>query len=118
MKNRGVTLVADEKTPYVNQLIAQIRTGRDARLLDRLLIFGIIEARGTERFGLLGDHLADPELRLFYKKLEESEVRHQGVYLNLARHYFSDDLIKTRLNELLNIEAQIISSLPLRPAVH
>ena len=49
---RGLMLGADTKDSYVRQMNACARKGSDVYLMDRLLIAGIIEARGCERFGL------------------------------------------------------------------
>ena len=62
---RGLTLGADEKDPYVNALLALVRAGRDERLLDRLLVAGVVEARGCERFGMVGRALPAGELKTF-----------------------------------------------------
>ena len=49
---RGHTLLPDEKDPYVQPLLAAVRGGRDARLLDRLVVGGVVEARGCRSFRL------------------------------------------------------------------
>jgi len=115
---RGLRLGADEKDPYVSQLLRMIRTGRDGRLLDRLLIAGVVEARGCERFGLVADALPAGELKQFYRDITRSEARHHGLFLRLARIYFADDTIDPRLHEVLDREAAIIDQLALRPALH
>ena len=43
---RGLILCDDYKDPYVNALRAQCRSSGDALLLDRLVVSGIVEARG------------------------------------------------------------------------
>ena len=50
---RGLLLGSDVKDPYVNALLRQTRGASEDRLMDRLLIFGIIEGRGCERFQLV-----------------------------------------------------------------
>jgi tRNA 2-(methylsulfanyl)-N6-isopentenyladenosine37 hydroxylase len=42
---------------------SSIRKDEPARAVDRLLVAGLIEARSCERFSVLADHVADPELR-------------------------------------------------------
>jgi len=118
LEARGVALVPDEKDPYVGALLKLARTGRDARLLDRLLLAAVVEARGCERFGMLAEGLVEPELKAFYTDITQSEARHHGLFLRLAGHYFEDAEIANRLDELLDAEAQIIHSLPLRAALH
>ena len=115
---RGLTLVKDTKDAYVGQLRGLIRSGAHAFFMDRLLIAGIIEARGCERFGMLANALTDPALQLFYKEIAHAEARHHGLFIKLAKEYFESPEVDERLAELLKDEASIISVLPFRPALH
>lgn len=116
--SRGLVMAADEKDPYVNRLRKHIRGRPDHYLLDRLLVFSIVERRGTERFALLAQALPDTDMQNFYDRLARAEARHYIMFLDLAREYFDADTVEQRLNELLEAEAAIIRDLPLRPAVH
>lgn len=115
---RGLTLGPDAPDPYVGGLLADVRTGRDERLLDRLLVAGVVEARGCERFGLVAKALPAGELADFYADITRSEARHHGLFLRLARAYFDEAVISSRLDALLDKEARIIAELPLRAALH
>ena len=115
---RGLILVPDTKDPYVGRLAREYRDGSDVYFLDRLLVAGIVEARGCERFGLVAAALPRGMLKDFYLGIARSEVRHQDLFLNLAREYFQPDVIAARLAQLLEIEARVIEELPLRAAVH
>jgi tRNA-(ms[2]io[6]A)-hydroxylase len=115
---RGLRLQSDIKDPYVAPLVSFARNGREERLLDRLIVAGVVEARGCERFELLARNLDDPELREFYRGIVQSEARHSGLFLRLARHYFEPALVDERLGQCLDLEAEIVVSLPLRPALH
>ena len=114
------TLVAgpDQKDNYVNPLHQRMNQGKEAYLLDRLLIASIVEARGAERFGMIAEALPDGQLKTFYSLITESESRHYRLFLELAEHYFDPGAIKPRLDELLDVEAEIIRQLPDRPALH
>ena len=118
MNERGLCLLPDEKDPYVNSLRRAIRRGKDHYFLDRLLIGGIVEARGAERFGLVADALPAGSLQRFYQTITRSEEEHQGLFIQLAELYFDPEETRLRLNELLEIEAGIVRELPLRPALH
>lgn len=118
VQQRKLTLARDEKDPYVNEFRSFIRNGSEAYLLDRLLVAGIIEARGHERFCLLGEALDDPQLKHFYTAIGRSEARHADMFVQLAEAYFPSAVVTARLDELLDIEAHIIKNLPFRPALH
>ena len=115
---RGLVLGADEKDDYVNKLRALMRKSSHEYFLDRLLIASIIEGRGTERFSLVANALEDLRLKNFYMEFYKAEARHHGLFLRLAKNYFSQSEIDCRYDYLLDQEALIIDSLPLRPAVH
>ncbi|MGI1678828.1 MAG: tRNA-(ms[2]io[6]A)-hydroxylase [Cellvibrionaceae bacterium] len=118
MMKRGLILGPDEKDPYVNQFRKHLRKESGEYFLDRLLTGGIIEARGCERFALIGENHTDPTLARFYTTLASSEARHANQFIELAELYFKNDTINTRLDELLDIEAKIVTELPFRAALH
>src|SRR5205085_11941813 len=96
----------------------EFRDGREPYVRDRLRTAGIGEARGCERFGLLGAALPEGDLRDFYRALARTEVRHQEVYLGLARTYFDAEEVARRLDELLEVESRILQELPRRAALY
>jgi tRNA-(ms[2]io[6]A)-hydroxylase len=116
--DRGLPTRPDEKDPYVRALMQLIEPGPEQYFLDRLLVLGIVEARGCERFGLVADALEPGPLKDFYTDIARSEARHHGLFVRLAREYFPTDRVRDRLDELLEAEAKIVDQLPLRPAVH
>jgi len=118
MLSRDLISVPDEKDPYVNAIIAKIRRGPDHYFIDRLLSAAVIEARGAERFNLLGETLEDAALARFYKTLARSEQNHQKLFVDLAREYFTDQQVDARWQDWLQIEASVIKSLPIRPRLH
>jgi len=116
--DRGLSTQADEKDPYVGALMQLIKRGPEQYFLDRLLVLGIVEARGCERFGLVAEGLEPGPLKDFYTEITRSEARHHGLFVRLAREYFPTDRVDKRLDELLEAEAKIVDALPLRAAVH
>lgn len=118
MNDRGLCLLPDEKDPYVNRLRRAFRHGKEHYFMDRLLVGAIVEARGAERFGLVADALPAGKLQRFYRSITRSEEAHQGLFIQLAELYFDPAQTRTRLNELLAVEADIVRELPLRPALH
>jgi len=109
---------ADQKDEYVNRLHQAMDQGKEAYLLDRLLIASIVEARGAERFGMIAEGLEEPRLKKFYQAITDSEARHYQMFLDLAELYFPAERITPRLEQLLEIEADIIRTLPMKPALH
>jgi tRNA-(ms[2]io[6]A)-hydroxylase len=101
-----LTLAPDSKDPYVDGLSRWIRTSRDERLLDRLVMGGVVEARGCERFGMVA------------VELTRSEARHVGLFHRLARRLFPAAEVDARVRELLEFEGGVIAQLKLRPALH
>ena len=118
MASRGLTLGADRKDPYIRQLSLEYRKGSDAYFLDRLLVAGILEARGCERFGLIASALPPGPLKDFYREIARSEARHPGLVMRLALLYFDPAPVEARLEELLAAEARIVAALPPRAALH
>ncbi len=115
---RGLITAADTKDPYVIEFRKSIRQGQDIYLMDRLLTASIIEARGAERFGLVAEALEEPGIKQFYTAIARSEERHYETFLNLAYLYLPQVEVDERWQELLDIEADIVRSMPLRAALH
>ena len=118
VEKRGLCLVGDEKDGYVNALRKFSRSGGDDLFLDRLIVPGIVEARGCERLQMVAQAIEEPELRETYMDLARAESRHHGLFFRLARHYFSEEVVQGRADLLLDEEAKIVARLPFRAAVH
>lgn len=118
MAERNVTLSADTKDPYVTALRPRLRHGRDERLLDSLLLAGILEARGGERFALVASAVDEASLREFYERLAIGEERHRRLYVTMARRYFDRATVADRLAELLEAEGRVVRELEIRPALY
>lgn len=118
LEQRGLTLARDEPDPYVNELLAVCRHGRDERFIDRMLISSVVECRGAERFGLLAAALDDPPLRALYEQLWRAEVKHGHQFVHLLLQECDESVVSPRLQELMQLEADILRNLDLRPALH
>lgn len=98
---------------YAGALRAKLATHEPQRKRDLLLSGALIEARSCERFEVLAPLLAQP-MADFYAGLAESERRHAGLYLELARADVKDDddagALMRRLAELAAVEADLITS--------
>jgi tRNA 2-(methylsulfanyl)-N6-isopentenyladenosine37 hydroxylase len=96
---------------YAASLHREIADAEPERLVDTLIVCGIIEARSCERFHSLVPRLVidDPGLAHFYGALLRAEARHFRDYLDLAR-VAADAPIDVRLAALLEIERRLVVS--------
>ena len=118
LERRGIPLAPLAPPPYGAGLKGQIRSKEPERMLDSLLVSGLIEARSHERLGLLADRCPEPELAKFYRGLMASEARHFGTYWILADTYFDRAVFTQRLEELAVVESQLLSTLHPQPRIH
>ena len=116
LKKRGLSLGRQRKDEYVNAHMQFEKKGgtRDERLLERLLICALIEARSCERFRLLSLHIGEDKLKEFYHSFMISEAGHYRLFIDLANQYAPADKVKARWNEYLQYEAGIMKDLALR----
>ena len=114
---RGLALGRDQGDPYAQKLMALARANQ-GRLTDRLLLFGLIEARSHERLELLATHLEAPDLKRFYGDLAEAESRHAALFRELACLYDDAEAVDERLSQLATVEANIVAALPIEPRIH
>jgi len=118
IQTKDLVLPPDEKDLYVQGLRSETRRGTEKYFLDRLLVGGIVEARGCERFGMVADALDPGPLKDFYQAITRSESQHHVLFYRVARNYFESSEVDERLNELLDHEAKVLQNLPIRPVVH
>lgn len=113
LRKRNLQLGKQRKDEYVNKLLQfEAKGGREEdRLLDKLLICALIEARSCERFKRLSEGLNDDYLRNFYRRFMESEAGHYVTFIELAETYIDKDKVRKRWQEWLAYEADIIKRL-------
>lgn len=109
LQRRGIAFRQLKPAGYGKNLNRLVRSVEPGRAVDRLLVAGLIEARSCERFSVLKDHIADTELATFYADLFESEARHHGTYLRLARTFAPLEDVDARLEWLAAQEAELIA---------
>ncbi len=114
----GLVLGKDVKDLYIQGLRKELRSGSEEYFLDRLLISGIVEARGCERFGLVTDALEPGPMKDFYQAITRSEAQHHMLFYRLAQNYFEPAAVDERQSELFECEAEVLRALPIRPVVH
>ncbi len=116
LKKRGLQLGKQRKDEYVNKLLEfQKKDGSvDDRLLDRLLIMALIEARSCERFKRLSEGLDDEYMRKFYRRFMESEAGHYTLFINLSERYFPKERVRNRWKAWLDFERNMITEIDVR----
>ena len=117
LDKRGLTLGRQRKDEYVNELMKfEYKSGdRTERLVEKLLICALIEARSCERFRLLSLYVNDLNLRKFYYKFMVAEAGHYRLFIDLAKKYGKDeDKVMARWKEYLAQEELILQNLEVR----
>jgi tRNA 2-(methylsulfanyl)-N6-isopentenyladenosine37 hydroxylase len=116
LRKRGLNLGPQRKDAYVNALLAFETKGGspESRLLDKLLICALIEARSCERFKRLSEGLDDEYLRQFYRRFMESEAGHYRTFIDLARACIDEKKVWIRWQEWLDYEAKVMLQLEVR----
>ena len=116
LHKRGLKLGKQRKDIYVNRLFDYERKGghEDDRLLDKLLISALIEARSCERFKRLSEGLDDSYMRDFYRKFMESEAGHYTLFIELAEYYLPREKVRKRWKEWLEYESRLMQEMDLR----
>jgi tRNA 2-(methylsulfanyl)-N6-isopentenyladenosine37 hydroxylase len=116
LNKRGLKLGKQRKDEYVNKLLEfEIKGASETdRLLDKLLICALIEARSCERFKRLSEGLDDEYLRNFYRRFMESEAGHYTLFLTLAETYVVKEKVRKRWKEWLDYESGVMKELEIR----
>jgi tRNA 2-(methylsulfanyl)-N6-isopentenyladenosine37 hydroxylase len=116
LKKRNLKLGRQRKDEYVNKLMEFQKKGgsEEDTLLDRLLIFALIEARSCERFKRLSEGLNDEYLSSFYRRFMESEAGHYTLFIELAETYIDKEKVRDRWKQWLTYEKEIIQQLEVR----
>ncbi len=102
MKKRKLKMGRQRKDEYVNELLKfEIKGGsEEGRLLDKLLICALIEARSCERFKRLSEGLNDAYLRKFYRRFMESEAGHYTLFITLAETYIDKETVRGAMERM------------------
>ncbi|HUR30940.1 MAG TPA: tRNA-(ms[2]io[6]A)-hydroxylase [Saprospiraceae bacterium] len=113
LKKRGLNLGKQRKDEYVNALMQFEQKGgsREDRLVERLLICALIEARSCERFRLLSLHLSEEKLQEFYNGFMISEAGHYRLFIDLANTYGNPVKVKARWQQYLDHEAGLMQQM-------
>lgn len=113
MKKRGYKLGRQRKDDYVNLLLKAEPKNlpQEDKLLHKLMICAMIEARSCERFRLLSEHLEEEALRAFYYKFMVSEAGHYRLFIDLAEKYYPVERVRATWDQWLKTEGEILQQL-------
>jgi tRNA 2-(methylsulfanyl)-N6-isopentenyladenosine37 hydroxylase len=107
----------DRGDDYAAALQKHVRKTEPGRLLDRLLVFALIEGRSAERLALLASAIEEPRDRSLYQTLAEAEFRHRDGFLRLASAV-EPVAWKSRAVELCAHESALLQKLPVKARIH
>ncbi len=118
----GLKLGQESQNDYAMQLRKFFPKTKDPKqkLIQKLLLSSLMEARSCERFSVLIPVLNNqyPDLATFYKELFESEARHYRVFLEFARQFDEVETVNRQWQALLSYEAELIKGLDHKALVH
>lgn len=117
---RGFKLGRERKDEYIHDLLAFMKKGgsKEQQFVEKMLFGAMIEARSCERFRLLSENISDPELRVFYRELMESEARHYIMFLNFARKHAVNIDVDKRWQDFLSYEASLMDKYGKKETIH
>lgn len=120
IRQRGLILGRERKDEYVARInkFFPKTPDRNERLVHRLLIAALIEARSCERFKVLSDNIEDQELAEFYRKLMVSEANHYTMFLKFAREFGAREEVDRMWDELLSFEAEVMQDFGNKEHIH
>jgi tRNA-(ms[2]io[6]A)-hydroxylase len=118
LSDHGGELLWAQPNPYVENLINSTKASRGAVLLDRLLVAGLVELRSLERFDLLASEAKDTRIRALYAELGPSEAGHATLFSRLAEELFALDKVRSRVDQMCDLEAEVVSKLTFAPRMH
>jgi tRNA-(ms[2]io[6]A)-hydroxylase len=113
MKKRGFTLGRQRKDDYVNLLLQHMPAGLAVgeKLLHKLMVCALIEARSCERFRLLSENLEEEAMRKFYYKFMVSEAGHYRLFIDLAERYYPAGKVRIAWQQWLKTEETVLNQL-------
>lgn len=117
---RGYQLGRERKDEYIHDLLAFLKKGgsREQQFVEKMLFGAMVEARSCERFRLLSENISDPELRVFYRELMESEARHYVMFLNFAKKHATTIDVDQRWKDFLQYEATLMDKYGKKETIH
>ena len=118
LKTLGIKFQRIQPTGYNRRLKELIINKEPQRVVDRLLVTALADARSNERFSVIADSCEDPKVAEYYKSLVDKDRENYVTYIDLASGYIDEGYVFERLDELANYEATLISDGGAKPRLH
>ena len=120
MNQKGIVFKRQKPSTYAGRLVKVVRRDEPERMLDIMICAGLIEARSCERMKILSEGLRviDPSLAQFYRGLLACEARHHQIYIDMLDGIYEKDLVRQRLKEIAEHEADVLSKPDDFPRLH
>ena len=119
LNSRGVSLGLPKASPWIGGMLRFIRKGRREQVIDHLIAAALIEGRSCEKFQILAEELSDtePDIAKMYADLVESEGGHYSGFWLMACNIDEREAHR-RLDDFLDLDAQLIRKLHNLPVLH
>ena len=118
LKTLGIKFQRIQPTGYNRRLKELIINKEPQRVVDRLLVTALADARSNERFSVIANSCEDPKVAKYYKSLVDQNRENYVTYIDLASGYIDEGHVFERLDELANYEATLISDDGAKPRFH
>ncbi len=118
LKTLGIKFQRIQPTGYNRRLKELIINKEPQRVVDRLLVTALADARSNERFSVIANSCEDPKVAKYYKSLVDQDRENYVTYIDLASGYTDEGHVFERLDELANYEATLISDDGAKPRFH
>ena len=118
LKTLGIKFQRIQPTGYNRRLKELIINKEPQRVVDRLLVTALADARSNERFSVIANSCEDPKVAKYYKSLVDQDRENYVTYIDLASGYIDEGHVFERLDELANYEATLISDDGAKPRFH
>lgn len=118
LKTLGIKFQRIQPTGYNRRLKELIINKEPQRVVDRLLVTALADARSNERFSVIANSCEDPKVAKYYKSLVDQDRENYVTYIDLASGYIDEGHVFERLDELANYEATLISDGGAKPRLH
>lgn len=118
LKTLGIKFQRIQPTGYNRRLKELIINKEPQRVVDRLLVTALADARSNERFSVIANSCEDPKVANYYKSLVDQDRENYVTYIDLASGYIDEGHVFERLDELANYEGTLISDGGAKPRLH